>query len=157
MPYLIDGHNLVPKLGLKLSDPEDESKLIERVLEFYRLEQTRADIYFDGAGPGQAERRSFGRVTAFFVRKNSSADEAIEGRLSKLGRDARNWRVVSSDQRVQASAREVHAQVIPSDVFARLVEQAGARNAEKEEPAPELNQKEVEDWLNLFKNRKKDL
>jgi len=58
---------------------------------------------------------------------------------------------------VQASAREVHAQVIPSDVFARLVEQAGARNAEKEEPAPELNQKEVEDWLNLFKNRKKDL
>ena len=29
MPYLIDGHNLIPKMGLKLADLDDEMQLIE--------------------------------------------------------------------------------------------------------------------------------
>jgi len=156
MPYLIDGHNLVPKLGLKLSDPEDEIQVISKVQDFCRLTQTRAEIYFDGAVPGQPARRSFGLATAHFVRINSSADEAIEIRLMRLGRDARNWKVVSSDHRVQASAREVHAQVISSEEFARQINQTFAGSSKKVESSPDLSQQDVDDWLNQFKNRKKD-
>jgi hypothetical protein len=28
MPYLIDGHNLIPKLGIPLSAEDDETKLV---------------------------------------------------------------------------------------------------------------------------------
>ena len=30
MPYLIDGHNLIPKLGLRLDELDDEIELIRR-------------------------------------------------------------------------------------------------------------------------------
>ena len=28
MPYLIDGHNLIPKLGLRLDSPDDENAVV---------------------------------------------------------------------------------------------------------------------------------
>ena len=73
MPYLIDGHNLIPKLGLKLADPDDEIQLIERLGEFCQIQQTQVEIYFDGATPGQPSLRRFGRVTAHFIRKGMIA------------------------------------------------------------------------------------
>ena len=33
MEYYIDGHNLIPKLGIRLSDDHDEQALLERLLE----------------------------------------------------------------------------------------------------------------------------
>jgi hypothetical protein len=37
MPYLIDGHNLIPKIpGMNLGDVDDETQLIEMLQEFCR-------------------------------------------------------------------------------------------------------------------------
>ena len=36
MPYLIDGHNLIPKLGLRLESLDDEMELIAILQEFCR-------------------------------------------------------------------------------------------------------------------------
>jgi len=156
MPYLIDGHNLIPKMGLKLADPDDEMRLIEHLQEFCRLKQTQVEVYFDGAIPGQSARRSFGRVTAYFIRKGNIADAAIEIRLQKLGREARNWSVVSSDQRVQTSAREVHARVISSDEFASQVVKAGISEINKGKTDTNISPQDVDEWMDLFKNRKLD-
>lgn len=156
MPYLIDGHNLIPKLGLNLEDPDDEMQLINRLQIFCRLRQTQVEIYFDGGIPGQPARRKFGSVQAHFVRKGNIADAAIETRLVKLGRAARNWSVVSSDQRVQAAAREVHAQVLSSDQFARQVAEARTEQSVQNKTDASLSPEDVSEWMELFKDKRKD-
>ncbi len=85
MPYLIDGHNLIPKLGLRLDSPDDEMELIGVLQEFCRLERHNAEVYFDGAPVGQAGTQKFGIVTAHFVRLGTTADAAIKVRLEKMG------------------------------------------------------------------------
>src|SRR5512140_502536 len=102
MPYLIDGHNLIPKLGLRLDSFDDELELVGRLNEYCRLSRkTGLEVYFDNAAPGSPETRRMGLLTAHFVRKPRIADEAIRLRLKKLGKAARNWTVVSSDRSVQ--------------------------------------------------------
>ena len=64
MPYLIDGHNLIPKLGLRLDACDDELALVTRLQEFCRLRRAQVEVYFDGAPPGQPASRKFGAVTA---------------------------------------------------------------------------------------------
>jgi len=91
MPYLIDGHNLVPKLGLSLKSLDDEMQLIARLQEFCRLRRTAVEVYFDSAPPGFPPGRRVGLVSAHFVRQGSSADAAIENRLQKMKKSARNW------------------------------------------------------------------
>lgn len=154
MPYLIDGHNLIPHLGLRLDSPDDELALIERLQTFCRLRRTRAEVYFDGAPPGHAGRRGFGLVTAHFVRQGSSADAALEVRLERLGRAARNWTVVSSDRRVQRAAQAVHARLLPADEFASQVRAASAQSAPGEENERPLSSEELEEWLTLFRERR---
>jgi hypothetical protein len=41
MPYLIDGHNLIPKLGLRLDSMDDEQELIAILQEYARLERKK--------------------------------------------------------------------------------------------------------------------
>src|SRR5919106_2128085 len=117
MPYLIDGHNLIPKLGLRLDSIDDEMELITVLQEFCRLERKQVEVFFDGAPTSQAGTRKRGTVTAHFVRLGATADNAIRIRLKKLGKDAKNWTVVSSDRQVQAEAHAAQADVLSSETF----------------------------------------
>jgi len=152
MAYLIDGHNLIPKLGISLGDPQAEVELIERLQVFCRLRQTEVEIYFDGGIAGQPALRKYGSVQAYFVPKGKAADAAIESRLLKIGRTARNCCVVSSDQRVQSAAREVHARVFSSDEFARLVTEANAAQSIQKKTDANLSPEDVSKWLDIFNN-----
>jgi predicted RNA-binding protein with PIN domain len=155
MPYLVDGHNLIPKAGMSLNAPDDEMDLVTALQEFSRLAQRSVDVYFDGAPPGSGTTRRIGRVTAHFVRIGSSADAAIQARLKNLAGDARNWIVVSSDREVQAAAREAGARSLPSEDFAVLLKrsrrQEGSAGSKKGAPQEGgLSKQEVEEWLRLF-------
>lgn len=150
MPYLIDGHNLIPKIGLRLASAEDEMELIAILQEFCRLERKQADVYFDGAP--QASTRKLGAVTAHFVSLGTTADDAIYKRLKKMGKSAKNWTVVSSDRQVQVEARTAQAEVISSDTFAMLLRQA-RNSAPKPSTDHKLSKQEVDDWLKLFEGR----
>jgi predicted RNA-binding protein with PIN domain len=151
MPYLIDGHNLIPKLGLRLEDFDDELALLERLNEFCRISRRgQVEVYFDNAPQGYPETRRSGLVTAHFVRRPLIADEAIRLRLKKLGRSARNWTVVSSDHRVQNEARTAGAKAVSSDEFARTVIETlreGPPPSGKDKP---MSERELEEWLRLF-------
>jgi len=153
MPYLIDGHNLIPKLGLHLDSPDDELELIEILQEYSRRSRHGTEVYFDGAPVGQAGSKKFGMVTAHFVRLGRTADSAIQARLKKLARDARNWIVVSSDHEVQNAASSAHASLISSEEFAgklKRLPHSVPKPAEEREFASE----EVDEWLKLFHKRK---
>ncbi|MGE5250809.1 MAG: NYN domain-containing protein, partial [Bacteroidota bacterium] len=155
MPYLIDGHNLIPKLGIQLDDPDDELSLIERLNEFCRIARRgQVEVYFDQAPPGVPETRKSGPVTAHFVRRPEIADEAISRRLRRLGKAARNWIVVSSDHRVQMEARARGAKVVSSEEFARTVMETIRSGPAPSGPKDKnMSEREVEEWLRLFENK----
>ncbi len=149
MPYMIDGHNLIPKLGLRLDSTDDEMELIGILQEFCRLERRQAEVYFDGAPAPQAGTRKLGAVTAHFTRLTTTADEAIRKRLNRLGKAAKNWIVVSSDRQVQAEARAAHAEVISSESFAKTLKQA-MNSARVSKGERVVSNEEVAEWLKLF-------
>jgi predicted RNA-binding protein with PIN domain len=153
MPYLIDGHNLIPKLGLRLDSLDDEMELIAILQEFHRITRKEVDVYFDGAPATQAGTRKLGTITAHFVRLGTTADDAIRKRLKALGKNARNWTVVSSDRQVRAEASAVHAEVISSDSFAATLKQARA-SAPKTTNDRKLSDDEVAEWMKLFQKGK---
>lgn len=157
MPYLIDGHNLIPKIpGLSLGAVDDENQLVELLQEFCRLSRKQVDVYFDRAPAEQSGKRKLGTVAVHFVRTGSTADQAIARRLGKMGRSARSWTVVSSDLQVQASARQWGSQVLTSEAFASQllaalsVKSAGGSKSGEAALSPD----EVEEWLALFKSKK---
>ena len=152
MPYLIDGHNLIPRAGLRLDSIDDEMELIALLQEFCRRERKQVEVYFDGAPPFQAGIRRLGHVRAVFVRQGTTADDAIRNRLKKLGREARNWTVVSSDRQVQAEARAAAAEILSSDTFAALLKQADPSSENPNGDKP-LSPSEVDEWLKLFEQR----
>ena len=160
MPYIVDGHNLIPKIpGLSLQEMDDEQHLLEMLQEFCRRQRKQVEVFFDNAPPGGVRARNLGSVTARFVRQGTTADDAIRKRLGNLGREARNWTVVSSDQAVQAEARAVHARAMPSEAFARLLVQSlddtRADQGETSDAAPDPE--EVDEWLQLFGSGERDL
>jgi uncharacterized protein len=155
MSYLIDGHNLIPKIsGLTLQAADDEKQLIELLLEFCRRRRKKAEVFFDNSPSGQprSQNLDLSLVIARFVRQGQSADDAIRARLARLGKNARNWTVVSSDLSVQASARAARAHFVSSELFAQQIEQAltaAPPNLEKQ-PDASLTSQEINDWLDLF-------
>ena len=153
MPYLIDGHNLIPKLGLRLDSIDDELELIAILQEFCRLGRKQVEVFFDGAPVPHAGTRRLGSVTAHFVKLGTTADNAIRTRVKGLGKSAKNWTVVSSDRQVQAEARAAHTEVVSSDSFASLLKQT-RNSASKSTDERKLSKQEVDDWLKLFEGRR---
>lgn len=153
MSYLIDGHNLIPKVeGLSLEMLDDEMQLVGLLQEYCRHRRKSAEVFFDNAPPGQARARVFGSVKARFVREGQTADQAIYQRLGQLGRSARNYTVVSSDRQVQAAGRARGAQTISSDEFARLLRETLQMPEAENDHRAEISvpPEEVDDWLALF-------
>ena len=152
MAYLVDGHNLIPKIkGLSLSTIDDEFELIELLQEFCRLSRRSVEVYFDNAQPGFAGAKRYGMVKAQFVRQGQTADAAILTRLRRAGRAARNWTLVTSDRSLQNEARSLQARVLSSEEFAGLILQT-RRQAEEKEPlsVKEMSEEEIRQWLDLF-------
>jgi len=150
MPYLVDGHNLIPKVGLRLDSFDDEMELVAVLQEFARLHRRQVEVYFDGAPAGQAGTRNLGTVKAHFVRAGTTADDAIARRLKKMGRAAKNWTVVSSDRQVRAEARAARAEVLSSEEFARLLQQTPRGESSKPTVDRKISSTEVDEWLKLF-------
>jgi predicted RNA-binding protein with PIN domain len=152
MHYLIDGHNLIPKLpGLSLQSIDDELRLVELLQEYCRRSRNKVEVYFDNAPLGQAGARRYGTVSAYFIPQGRTADDAIRLRLGKLGHSGRNWVVVSSDQRVKMDARAVHAQAVPSEKFARELLGTLGTSSTAEKPADAaLSAEEVAAWMGIF-------
>ncbi len=152
MPYIIDGHNLIPKIpGLSLQDIEDEIQLVKMLQEFCRINRKRVEVFFDNAPPGQPVARNYGSVVARFVREGGTADQAIHSKLKRLGGEARNWTVVSSDREVQVNARNLRSKVISSEVFAQQLMEVLGESAESPlDSQSELSPQEVEKWMQIF-------
>jgi predicted RNA-binding protein with PIN domain len=153
MPYLIDGHNLIPKVGLHLDSPDDEMELVAILQEFARLKRQQVEVYFDGAPIGYDGTRRLGTVRAHFVKLGQTADNAIRARLNNMAKDARNWIVVSSDREVQSAARVVHAQIVSSEEFVKILRAAVSSAPKTSIVDKKLSPAEVDEWLKIFREK----
>ena len=155
MPYLVDGHNLIPKVGLHLNSPDDEMELVAILKEFARLKRQQVEVYFDGAPIGQAGTRKLGTVRAHFVPLGQTADSAIRLRLKKMEKDAKNWIIVSSDHEVQSAARVVRAQIVTSEEFVKMLRAATNSAPKANTENKKLSAQEVDEWLKLFREKER--
>lgn len=153
MPYIIDGHNLIAALpDVSLADIDDEQQLLEKLDRFCASTRRKVLVFFD---QGQIEAgllQSGHFLRAVFVRPPRTADDAIRAELKKLGRNAVNWTVVSSDREVKHAAQEAGASTVDSQAFA---EKLILLNDEVEPDKSEvtLSDDELEDWLRLFQSK----
>lgn len=152
---IVDGHNLIPKIkGLSLKMLDDESELIQILQEYARLTRKKIEVYFDGAPPEHAGSRKIGTIYAHFINIHSSADAAIINRVRKMGKKARQTKVVSSDIRIQQQIRSCQAQSILSEEFAKDIQKAfSARPSGTKPDAAKMSADEVDKWLDLFKSK----
>ncbi len=150
MPYLVDGHNLIPKIGLHLDNPDDEMELVRFLQEFARIKRQQVEVYFDGAPAGYAGTRKLGTVKAHFISRGLTADSAIRARLDGMGNSAKNWIVVSSDHEVQRGARLNQSQPMSSEEFVRQLRIALSSKTKTDDDTRQMSKTEVDEWLKLF-------
>jgi uncharacterized protein len=150
MPYLIDGHNLIPKLGLRLEDLDDELELVRLLQDFARVKRQQVEVYFDGAPAGMAGMRKIGTVKAHFVRQGQTADSAMRKRLESMGNSAKNWVIVSSDHEVQSAARVHQSQFIRSEEFVKQLRAAFTSSTKQSDADVKISTREVDEWLRIF-------
>ena len=154
MPYLIDGHNLIPKVGLRLDSPDDEMELVAILQEFARMRRQQVEVYFDGAPIGYDGSRSLGTVRAHFIRLGQTADDAIRARLNRMAKDARNWIVVSSDREVQSAARVVRAQYVSAEEFVKSLRVVRDSAPKAYTDDKKISSAEVDEWLKIFREKR---
>ena len=156
MPYLIDGHNLIPHIpGLSLKDMDDEVKLIQVLQGYASQQRTTVEVYFDKAPVSRAGSQSYGIVKVHFVRQNYTADKAMIIRLSRMGKDAKNWTVVTSDREILVEARSAHSQTMSSAAFAAELKKmkSGKLNNSDKQIDPDISSGEVDYWMDQFGNK----
>ncbi len=162
MEYYIDGHNLIPKVGgIRLSDDNDEQKLLERLQSYASLSRKKCTVFFDKA-PDNATRDShYGTLSVIYVTHHIKADEEIIARVNKIGKTrAREITVVSSDQHVCWQCHQAGAATMRSEQFASEMERVFSGNKHPKEAVkgrqniePKLSSKEVEEWMKIFSER----
>lgn len=76
MKWLIDGHNLIPKLGISLRSEEDEAALLEQLVEYARLTGRNLEVFFDRGANGFAHEKKIGTIKVHFVSARTKADKA---------------------------------------------------------------------------------
>ncbi|MDO9546123.1 MAG: NYN domain-containing protein [Pelolinea sp.] len=151
MPYLIDGHNLIPKIpGIQLNHLDDELSLFAILDNYFKQIRKKGVVYFDHASHGAPTVPNTAYLQAHFVRKPSSADEAILLRLNELGGDARNYTIVTSDHWVADNARSAGASVVSSDDFARTL-RLHTQNSFKKLKTGDEN--DIDFWLDIFQSK----
>ncbi len=151
MSYLIDGHNLIGQLpDLALDDPDDEAKLVQRLIGWSARTRRQCVVVFDAGLPGGTSRMSTKTVRVVFASHMSSADKVIIDRIYKE-KNPKNWTVVSSDNGVLDIAKRQGMQTLKSSEFARILERpVPIRPDAGEAIHVNLSDAEVEEWLKLF-------
>lgn len=155
MPYLIDGHNLIAKMpDISLDDPDDEARLIAKLRTFCARSGKKATVYFDRRAHGSPDPPLKSGLSVHFVSTPRTADEAIRAHLLRLGPEAKNWTVISSDREVQVAAGHAGAKIISSQTFAYQISGISPPSQTVEKPETPVSEEDIEQWEQLFRNRK---
>jgi predicted RNA-binding protein with PIN domain len=151
MRYLIDGHNLIPKIRtLSLKDLDDEEKLISLLNRFATKARAQVEVYFDQAPIDSARNVKIGAVRVHFIRAGSSADAALIERMRAKGMPTAGITVVSSDHAIQNEARRMKFTILRSEAFAALIDRKLTSSGGIQTKETTLSKDEIEEWMKVF-------
>lgn len=159
MNYLIDGHNLIGKMdGIKLSDPDDEAKLVLRLLNWTAVgKNRRVIVVFDGGVHGvNWSNFASDRLRVVFVPRGRTADDWLIRFMRQEVKNVREFHLVSSDNAIIKQAENRRIAFTKSEQFAaEMATERGEFKKMGEEESkpldrPVLNATQVDAWLNLF-------
>lgn len=159
MPYLIDGHNLIGQLpDISLSDPNDEAKLVIKLVGFAARKRSKCVVVFDKGITAGKSRMSNSAVEVVFAPSSSSADAIMIARIESAP-DPNYWTVVSNDNAVLKRARQRQMKAIKSSVFARELQPVQVIDKDADPGEAEhvrISPAEVEMWIQIFKERRSE-
>lgn len=154
MKYIIDGYNMIRKIGaLRAHDAQSLEKgrqaLIMK-LSGFRL-QSKADItvVFDGQ---RSSLTSQSGITVRFSNLPNKADEMIK-KMVDQNKKAQEITVVSSDNEILKFAKGCGCKTERSEDFYKKIAQSQTAGPVKElgeKNDPQLSSKEIEEWKKLF-------
>lgn len=162
MRYLIDGHNLIAQMpDIHLDDPDDEVQLVLKLRSFAaRSPKTiQVTVIFDTGIPGGVEKSlSNSTVTArFAAAEQSSADNVLRNLIEKAANPAA-YTLVSSDQELAELARQKKMAVLSAQEFISQMytppKKQQQKALENKKRNPTLSKAELDEWLNIFKDKK---
>lgn len=157
MPYLIDGHNLIGQLpDISLSDPNDEAKLVIKLVGFAARKRSKCVVVFDKGITAGKSRMSNSAVEVVFAPSSSSADAIMIARIESTP-DPNYWTVVSNDNTVLKRARQRQMKAVKSSVFARELQPVQVIDKDADPGEAEhvrISPAEVEMWIQIFKERR---
>ena len=140
MAYIIDGHNLIGVLpDISLSQPDDEARLIARLLSYRAQSASQMIVFFDGnplsvaTDPGHHPRSipSWQGMVVHYAPPGKSADDAIVD-FVRGSRQPGQYAVVTNDQGLIARVRSLGASILPASEFSS---QMARRKPKRRTPA----------------------
>ena len=140
MAYIIDGHNLIGILpDISLSQPDDEARLMARLLSYRAQGAGNMIVFFDGnplsvaAEPGRrpASMPSWPGMVVHYAPAGKSADDAIVDFLL-AARQPGQYAVVTNDQGLIARVRSLGASILLASEFSS---QMARRKPKRRTPA----------------------
>jgi len=147
MPYLIDGHNLIGKMPyISLSDLDDEQDLFNLLDSYFKSIRKKAVVFFDQASLANTNKFHSAFVEARFILNPSSADEAILLRIRKLGGNAKNYTIITSDHWIADNAHAAGATVVSSEDFSNILLSANKTSTNERNQTKD----DIDYWLNQF-------
>ena len=164
MIYLIDGHNLIGKMpDIKLSDPDDEERMVTRLQNWARLDRKRKiEVVFDaGSHGGFGDLLSGLNVNVRFSRMGQTADAVLIRQIKGI-RNPQEYTLISSDREIISVAKKRRLGYILSEEFVMiLAEDRAAMRAQADEDSKkppdvslaedvEVSDEEVDEWLDTF-------
>lgn len=141
MSYLVDGSNLLGKLGADRHSADDKRALARRLASFARSKRTRVVCFFDGECP-DAFGTGLGSVTVRFSSRDT-ADDLIVSEVERTSRGSR-LHVVTSDAALASRVARRNVEVVDALTF--------ARNLQSETEADAVDS--TTEWENYFSNPK---
>jgi predicted RNA-binding protein with PIN domain len=160
---IIDGYNLIYAVnnnfpaGLDL--PGQREHLIKVLNSSHQLKNSKLIIVFDGRSGIKNHTLSSARIRVIFSQGHKKADQIIQ-ELVRKDPIPTQIEVVTSDREIQFTAKGHGAKVRESREFWRKIRMKHTikpRDKKKETEADRsLSDKEVREWLEIFKKKKRN-
>ena len=163
---IVDGYNLILRSSRLKPGPnrtlrESRDKLVNLLSWMMGANDVRYLVVFDGTEASGRDEAS-GRVQVMFSRLPDKADDVIRRLVEKKVGGDEEITVVTADLEVARHARAMGADISLADLFlaaalgdaGRAAGETADGEAELAEKPVSLSKKEVEEWAELFRQRR---
>jgi len=154
MLLIVDAYNVLHVTGVLPADLAgiDLPGLVQLISQS-RWRRWRVDLVCDGSAPAGVGLTLPGRIELRFAGPGVEADAVIE-RMIEQSSAPRRLTVVSSDRRLQRSARRRRSKMLSSEGFLRQLAadhgKGGGRRPSPPSSEPSMNEHSVADWIEAF-------